>query len=178
LRCVTILFETERLAVRPWGHADAERVLDMYSRPEVARFLGTVPKPMTTREEALSTIDRWGAMGGDDPAYGVWCATRRADGLQVGTVLLIPVPHADDGAVEVGWHLHPDWWGQGLATEAAAGALERGWAAGLMGIIALVAPENDASLKVCERLGLQHDGRTDRYYGKELELFRANRPGP
>jgi RimJ/RimL family protein N-acetyltransferase len=175
---VTTILETERLVVRPWGSADAERVLDLYARPEVTRFLMRASEPMETLEHALARIDRWARVGGDDPTYGVWCIARRAEGLQVGTVLLCPVPGADDGAVEVGWHLHPDWWGEGYATEAARAVLERGWAAGLQEIIAVVDPANGASAAVCDRLGMEHRGRTDRYYGKELELWVAPRPAP
>ena len=33
--------------------------------------------------------------------------------------------------------------------------------------------ENTASIRVCERLGMEHLGETDRYYGVRVELFRA-----
>jgi RimJ/RimL family protein N-acetyltransferase len=171
-------FETDRLVVGPWTAADADRVFDMYSRWEVARFLGSAPRALAERAEALALVDRWNSRSSADGSFGVWCAARRTDGVPVGTVLLVPVPAAADGAIEVGWHLHPDAWGHGYATEAARGALERGWAAGLMEIVAVVAPENQASLTVCRRLGMEHRGRTERYYGRELELFVAPRPAP
>jgi RimJ/RimL family protein N-acetyltransferase len=75
--------------------------------------------------------------------------------------------------VEVGWHLHPDSWGHGYATEAARGAIAKGFAEGLDEIFAVVRPDNKRSLAVCRRLGLTHLGRTDRWYGQALELFRT-----
>jgi RimJ/RimL family protein N-acetyltransferase len=93
----------------------------------------------------------------------------------VGTVLLVPVPGATRGEVEVGWHLHPDYWGNGFATEAAWAAIARGLGAGLEEVLALVNPDNAASLAVCQRLDLHPRGRSEAYYGRPLEVF-STRP--
>ena len=74
--------------------------------------------------------------------------------------------------VEIGWHLHPDAWGNGYATEDGRGALERGLAAGITRIHAVVDPGNAASIAVTRRLGMTPVGRrTDWYGGDELETF-------
>ncbi len=36
----------------------------------------------------------------------------------------------------------------------------------------MVRPDNVPSLAECRRIGMKALGRTDRYYGSELELFR------
>jgi RimJ/RimL family protein N-acetyltransferase len=82
------------------------------------------------------------------------------------------------GAIEVGWHLHPDSWGHGFATEAARAVLDRAFADGLDEAIAVVRPGNAPSVAVCLRLGMEPLGTTDRYYGTELELFRLRSPHP
>jgi RimJ/RimL family protein N-acetyltransferase len=73
--------------------------------------------------------------------------------------------------IEVGWHLHPDAWGHGYATEAARGALRWGFDRGLEEVHAVVRPDNAPSLRVCGRLAMVPVGRTSRYYDTELELF-------
>jgi RimJ/RimL family protein N-acetyltransferase len=88
-----------------------------------------------------------------------------------GTVILVPLPDGE-GEFEVGWHFHPDAWGQGLASESAAAALQWGFAHGLPEILAVVRPDNTRSLAVCRRLGMEELGRTTKYYDAELELFR------
>jgi RimJ/RimL family protein N-acetyltransferase len=88
-----------------------------------------------------------------------------------GTVLLVPLPDGD-GEYEVGWHFHPDSWGNGFATEAAKGALARAFRHGLTEVFAVVRPTNERSLAVCRRLGMDALGQTVRYYGTTLELFR------
>jgi RimJ/RimL family protein N-acetyltransferase len=166
------VFETERCIVRDWRPDEAQRVFDLYSRWEVAKWLGATPRPLETLEEADRVISRWAELNAETPDYGRWAVERRADGVVAGTVLLVPIPDGD-GEVEVGWHFHPDSWGQGLATEAARGALGWGFGTGLQEILAVVRPDNTPSLNVCRRLGMEELGRTERFYGTELELFRV-----
>jgi RimJ/RimL family protein N-acetyltransferase len=165
------VFRTERLDIGPWTRepSDVERVLDIYSRWEVAQWLGARPRTIETLEEASSAVDRWAARCVD--FQGVWAVRLRASGVAVGTVLLVALP--DSEQVEVGWHLHPDWWGNGYATEAARGALAHGFAHGLSEILAVVRPSNERSLALCRRLGMAPLGRTSRWYDTELEVFRG-----
>lgn len=159
-----------------WEVTDADTVYDIYSRWEVARWLGSEPKAMSSMDEAERAASRL-SVPREDPTYGMWAVCLR-DAVErpLGSVLLVPVPDAADGAVEVGWHFHPDAWGNGYATEAAAGAVQRGWDAGLEQIIAITYPGNEPSQAVCRRLGMTHRGRTTQYYGIDAELFTLARP--
>jgi RimJ/RimL family protein N-acetyltransferase len=95
----------------------------------------------------------------------------------VGTIILSRLPDGWGAAtedVEVGWHLRPDRWGRGYATAAARAMLAYAFEIlRLPEVLAVVYRENEASLRVCERLGMEHLGETDRYYGVTVELFRA-----
>ncbi|MFB9234330.1 GNAT family N-acetyltransferase [Plantactinospora siamensis] len=175
-------FETERLVVRPWTEDpdDVARVLDTYSRVEVVRWLGGGGEPLAEPEQAVRLIRRWNSRSAEFGApYGIWAAALRDSGLVVGTVLLVPLPGADSAPtedIEVGWHLNPDSWGHGYATEAARGALERGFAAGLAEIYAVVWPGNDASVAVTRRLGMTPLGRRTTWYGgADLDTFVLSR---
>ena len=68
----------------------------------------------------------------------------------VGTILLLPLDDATGptGAVEIGWHLHPDYQGRGLATEAARALLSAAARAGCERVLALTDPDNAASRAV------------------------------
>lgn len=60
---------------------------------------------------------------------------------------------------EIGWVLHPRFHGQGLATEAAAALLRHGFETlGLHRVIATCQPENPASHRVMEKLGMRREG--------------------
>ncbi|MBB5873894.1 RimJ/RimL family protein N-acetyltransferase [Allocatelliglobosispora scoriae] len=177
------LWETDRLIIRDWTEepADVERIFDMLSRWEVARWLGATPRALTDPAEAVGVVRRWRARGSADGRFGIWAIEVRATGEAVGTVLVIPMPGmggATTEDIEVGWHLHPDAWGNGYATEAARSAVDRAFAAGVPEIFAVVRPGNAPSVAVTRRLGMSPLGpQPDRWYdGAELEAFVLTAP--
>lgn len=169
--------ETERLLLRPWTANDADFVLDLYSRWEVQRFLGRTPAVMRDRAEALARIEAWSRL--DSESHGIWAVQEKESGNLTGNVLLKSIPASGpdlppSGDTEIGWHFHPDYWGRGYATEAAAAVLGYGLNRGLPLVVAVTNPENAASMRVCERIGLHHQGQTDRYYNAVCELFTTD----
>jgi RimJ/RimL family protein N-acetyltransferase len=174
----TAVYRTERLVVRPWtaDPGDLERIFAIYSQWSVARWLGATPRAMADPAEARSAVERWSGYNDRDERFGSWAVEVRDSGVVAGTVLYKPLPGGQD-EIEVGWHLHPDSWGSGLATEAARGAIQRGWGYGIAQVYAVVYPGNERSLAVCRRLGMTPLGRTSRWYGVELEAFRLDAAG-
>lgn len=162
---------TSRLRLRPWTtrRDDLARLLDLYSRVEVTRWLGGTPSV-----PPVELVARWRAVGRGGEPFGIW-AIEPASGPVAGTVLLKPLPHGV-GEVEVGWHLHPDSWGRGYATEAARAVVDRGFHAGLPEVYAVVRPGNTASAAVCARLGMTLLGRMRRWYDVDLDAFRLLAP--
>jgi len=162
---------TARLRLRAWttAPADLARLDDIYRRDEVSRWLGG--RPSLSAEEIVA---RWTKIAELDVRHGCW-AIEQSDGVVAGTVLFKPLPNGV-GEVEVGWHLHPDSWGHGYATEAARAVIDRGFDAGLPEVYAVVRPGNEASLAVCARLGMQPLGLFRRWYDVELEAFRLMAP--
>lgn len=164
---------TQRLRLRPWtgAPADLARLADIYGRPEVTGWLGGPP---TVPPAEL--VARWEAVHAADDRYGCWAIdTLQGAGAPAGTVLLKPLPNGV-GEVEVGWHLHPDSWGHGYATEAAAAVVDRAFSVGVPEVYAVVRPGNERSLAVCRRLGMHPLGRMTRWYDVELEAFRLMAP--
>jgi RimJ/RimL family protein N-acetyltransferase len=171
------VFETDRLVVREWTeeHADVARVYDMLSRWEVARWLGARPRALEDPTEALGTIRRWRSRASTDGRHGIWAVDTK-EHKTVGTVLVVPLPGPDDqptADIEVGWHLHPDSWGNGYATEAARAALDREFAAGTAAVYAVIREGNERSKAVARRLGMTPIGIQTRWYGgTPLDTYR------
>jgi RimJ/RimL family protein N-acetyltransferase len=164
---------TDRLVARPWrlDEADLAAAYDIYSRPEVARWIGAPVEPAEIRVR----IERW-SQPTTDPTYGVWAVEERAEpDRPIGSVMLRPLP-PDEEDVEVAWHLHPRLWGRGYATEIGRAAAHRAFETGIDEVFAIVRPGNERSSAVARRLGMEYVGRTDKYYGLHAELFRL-RPG-
>lgn len=169
---------TERLLLRRWDPTDAADVAaayDVYRRDEVARWLGATPQPWASPDVAQSRLERWAGIGVARPGYGMWAVVPDAVGRPVGTVLLVPLPDAagaltDD--IEIGWHLHPDFWGQGYATEAAAAVLRHAFdGLGLDRVNAVAYAGNAPSFGVMRRLGLTRQGETNRWYGTTFDWW-------
>ncbi|SNT64743.1 Protein N-acetyltransferase, RimJ/RimL family [Asanoa hainanensis] len=172
------VFETDRLIVRQWTESDADvaRVFDMLSRWEVAQWLGARPRVLESPSEALAVVRRW--RDRSDDLHGIWAVDVRDTGATAGSVLVVPLPGVDNEPsddIEVGWHLHPDSWGHGYATESARAAIDRVFAAGLQEIYAVIREGNAPSVAVAHRLGMASVGtRTTWYGGIELDTYRLS----
>lgn len=170
-----VVFETERTVVRQWRESEADRVLDILGRWEVARWLGNDPQPLHSRDEAVERIQRWRERYAEGPRFGCWAVEEKANGVAAGSVVLAPLPNGS-GEVEIGWHFHPDSWGRGLASESARGALAKGFTDGLDEIYALTHLDNEASKRVCRAIGMRDVGVIhDRWYPGASQLFRIRR---
>jgi RimJ/RimL family protein N-acetyltransferase len=167
-----VVVETERLIVRPWHPDEADRLFDVLSRMDVVRGLGPSARPLKERAEAVALIERWTAGYGGGPTLGAWAIIERSSAVPAGTVLLRPAPDGD-GEIEIGWSLHPDSWGKGLATEAASAVLGRAFAAGLQEVWTSVLPDNDRSAAVCRRIGTRLLGLSSRWYHEPGLIFWA-----
>lgn len=172
---------TGRLTLRDWRADDADFVFDLYSRPEVQRYIGRTPTVMRSRDEADARIARW--TGLHHPVHHIWAVERTADHRLLGTLLLKDIPRtgtdgAPSGETEIGWHLHPDAWGHGYAAEAGRRVLEYALAEGIDRVIAVTNPVNRASQGVCRRIGMTPLGLTEDYYDLTCALFEARTPLP
>ena len=167
------VFETERLRAVTWRDNHAEAAFAAYSRPDFVRYLGN-PSP----HPDLAHTRRWIARINELQAGrrdGFWAVEHRDSGELVGATLCQPIP-GGDGEHEIGWHVFPAHQRNGYATEIGRGAATYGFEVlGLDEVIAVVIPDNVASLAVATAIGMQPQGRTSRYYGVEVELFALKR---
>ena len=143
--------ETERLVLRPFVLDDAEAFLRMNSEPEIIRY--TYQSPLSSLEEAVDLMKRVPFKDYQTWGYGRLAVVLKQTGEVIGFCGLKYLPEI--GETEVGYRLMPEHWQQGLATEAAARALQHGREdLGLKRIVALVDPGNVASAKVAMKIGL------------------------
>jgi RimJ/RimL family protein N-acetyltransferase len=150
---------TDRLLLRQWTGADREPFAAMNADPAVMEHF---PAPMT-REQSDGLVDRI-IEGWDTHGFGLWALEVRETGRFIGfTGLSVPRFEAHfTPAVEVGWRLSKDAWGNGYATEAARAALGDGFGpAGLAEILSFTSTTNVPSQRVMQRIGMSHDPADD-----------------
>jgi RimJ/RimL family protein N-acetyltransferase len=172
------VIETERLTLRLIGPDDADFVFDLFRRPEVARWSGQ-RAPMQHRDEAVARVARYPQRAGDHPAAGMFAVLPHGAETPVGMALLVPIPSSEGFGrddMEVGWHFHPDVWGNGYATEAARALVDRAFTSDIPELYAVTDPDNAPSQAVCRRLGMTDLGLRSDWYDRELRAFRLDHP--
>jgi RimJ/RimL family protein N-acetyltransferase len=159
-----IILETERLLLREFDEGDAAPFYLLGSDPAVIRYTGDPGGGLTSREHALEVLRSRPLADYRNYGYGRWACVLKASGEVIGFAGLKYL--ADSQEVDIGYRLLPTYWGQGLATEACRAILDYGRTRlGLERIIGLVDPENVASVRVLEKLGLvltdsvEHQGK-------------------
>jgi RimJ/RimL family protein N-acetyltransferase len=173
------IFETQRLIVRDWiPDEDASAAFEIYSDPEVTRFLGNgeTQQSVETQCQSLQRLrDRYAQFNN---GTGYWAIVDKERGKIVGSVTVKQLPDNEGQPTsdyEVGWHLRQESWGKGYATEAGHAAVEYAFSVLKLPVLyAVVKPANQASIRVTQRLGMTPIGRTNKYYGAELELFKLD----
>jgi RimJ/RimL family protein N-acetyltransferase len=158
-----IIAETERLVLRRERPGDLEVWLEHMNTPEVAEKLGGVQLPEKVAETFAKMAE---ATAAGEPSFLL--VALRCDGTLIGKCGLAPIetpaaPEELRNAVQVGWTLRADCWGQGYAREAAQAALVLAFKRfGLPRVYAQTSERNTASWGLMERLGMER--RTDLDY--------------
>jgi RimJ/RimL family protein N-acetyltransferase len=167
------VLRTERLILRPWRREDLEPFAALNADDRVTATLGGSLDRATSDAMAARIIDEFAKFG-----YGRWAVELPGVAPFIGFIgIAAPSFEAHfTPAVEIGWRLAFDHWGNGYATEGARAALDFGFRrAGLKEIVSFTAASNTRSRSVMERLGM-HCGRRDDFgherLGKNHPLYR------
>jgi RimJ/RimL family protein N-acetyltransferase len=141
--------------LRAMAAADAPEVFAIFSSPQVTRYWSSGPMREQSQAEALiAEIDDCARRG----ALLQWGVTTLDNDQIVGTCTLA---HLDlgQGRSEVGFALHPLYWGRGLMRAALRALIGHAFATlGLRRLEADVDPRNLRSLHALEALGFRREG--------------------
>ena len=150
------ILETERLLLREFDQGDAAAVYVLGSDPAVTRYTHDPGGALTSVEQAREVLRSHPIADYRKHGFGRWACVHKASGEVIGFAGL---KYLDDlSEVDIGYRLLPAYWGVGLATEVCRAVLDYGFAhLRLERIIGLVDPENVASVRVLEKLGLTFD---------------------
>jgi RimJ/RimL family protein N-acetyltransferase len=147
---------TQRLTLRPYEAGDLPALHDLFGRADVSRYLMWEPMDLDQARELLDRRVLQTRIDADGDAI-LLAAVETETGRMIGE-LMLRVTSIESGQGEIGWSLHPDAQGRGLATEGAREVLRAGFEVlGLHRIVAGADPRNGASLRVMERLGMRRE---------------------
>jgi RimJ/RimL family protein N-acetyltransferase len=156
--------ETDRLILRQWRDSDIPIFAKMNRDPKVMEFFPA----LLSEEEAENFVARIRAHF-QKHGYGLFAVELKNEKTFIGFVgLSIPQFEAPFmPAVEIGWRISSQYFGQGYATEAAKKIL--GFAFNnlkLKEVVSFTVPENKASRRVMEKIGMKRDLSGDFFHPK------------
>lgn len=169
---------TSRVVLRPWTRADAADALSVYGSPAVAHWLEPELSRVPDADVMADILQSWIAESSTAlPPVGRWALTLASTPQRrevIGGAALLPFgPDGQD--VQVALQLKPTWWGKGLATEAGHALANYAFAHRAAEVFAVVRPRNRRAASVAERIGMEWVGETDKYYARELQVYRLLR---
>lgn len=147
--------ETDRLILRAFTAADAERYYSYRSLPDTVRYLYRDPMTM---DEAIERMPKYAQLEFDTDTDIFTLAIQPKGGTELAGEILFKLESVRARQGEIGWSLHPDSVGNGYVTEAARALLKLGFGHfGFHRVFARIDTENAASIRVAERLGMRRE---------------------
>ena len=152
---MAIILETPRLILRHQLPTDLDNLWALYCDPAITKYIPDAPR---TCEEAKEELE-WHMNGHPKfPELGLWATIHKESGKFIGRCGLLPWEIDGQNEIEIAYTIARDHWGEGLGTEAAQAILRYGFdKLNLSRLICLIEPENIASQKIAEKLGMNFE---------------------
>ena len=150
-----IIVETKRLVLRQFRLSDADAMNRVFGDPEVMRFGDGVQTPEWVHDWLRRRLENYRQKSG----IGPWAVIEKSSGETIGYCGLFYFPDVcGQPETEIGYRLALPYWGRGYATEAARAV--RDYAFNILclpRLIAMIDPQNVASIRVAEKLGMHYE---------------------
>ena len=161
--------ETARLTLRRFTLDDAGFALRLVNEPSFIANIGD--KGVRNLDDARRYLAEGPLAMYEKHGFGLWHAALREGGAAVGMCGWLKRDILPD--VDVGYAYLPEYWGRGLAFEAAEAVLRHGARKfGLGRVIGVVSEGNQGSIRVLEKLGLRFERHHAMYPGEpQVRLY-------
>ena len=148
-----IITETERLFIREWCLEDVEALYKIMSDEEVMRYVWDY-NPATFNQVEQFVLQCMAESSSRE--WTTWALISKHDNRLIGYCGFLVRSYGEyKGETEMGWLIDRNYWGNGLATEAALEVLTLGmdsWS--FNKVIASAREENTQSVKIMEKIGM------------------------
>ena len=170
-----MIARTSRLLLRELEPGDAQAIHPVFSDPEATRFSLRIH---STVEETLKWIEAI-RRGDEKNGFMPWGVVRIDNNTLIGYCGCGPILLDGKKECEIGYRIIRSCWGLGFATEAVEGIIHYEFKTlSLPKLIALIQPENIASIRVAEKAGMQYQ-HDILYEGVSMRLYeiKSNHKG-
>jgi RimJ/RimL family protein N-acetyltransferase len=165
---MTIL-ETERLSLRQLTVDDAQFILTLLNEPSFLRYIGD--KQVRNLEDARQYILNGPVASYDRNGFGLYLVALKESYTPIAMCGFLKREELPDP--DIGFAFLPEFWNKGFAFEAAAAVLQHAREKlGLQRVLAITSLDNEASIKLLQRLGFRLDSVITLAAGREqVKLF-------
>jgi ribosomal-protein-alanine N-acetyltransferase len=144
------MINTSRLLIRQFQEQDYSSLFEYLSNPSIYRFEPGEPISLEKAKELASERSR-----GND----FWAVVLKGDQKMVGHLYFKQIEPIEFLTWELGYIFSPAFQNKGYATESAYGLIQYGFEyLGIHRVIAHCNPENIASWRVLEKIGMKREG--------------------
>ena len=153
------IIETDRLILRTWHDDDLQPMLVINQDPKVMEYFPGLQDLEMTKK----FIDKVNAHL-ENHGYSLYATVRKDTNEFIGFIGLLIADFESHftPATEIGWRLSPHHWGQGFATEGAKAVLDFAFKElKIPEIVSFTAAGNAKSIRVMQKIGLQHNEADD-----------------
>lgn len=148
------VIQTERLNLRWLKDSDAEFILDLLNQPSWLEFIGD--RGVRSLEDARGYINNGPLAMIKQHGFGLYMTEIKSSKVPIGLCGLIKRETLDD--VDIGFALHPDFWGMGYAKEAAEACLQHARdAIHLKRVVAITLPTNQSCISLLKAIGMSFE---------------------
>lgn len=170
------ILETDRCIVRETTVEDVDQFWEIYREPAITRYTESLyPEIEQEKQYVREYIEKIYSYY----EYGVWTVMEKESGRVIGRAGFSVRPGFDNP--ELGFVIGVPWQRKGYAYEVCSAILKYGWEQlGFSEVQAIVAPENEASMMLCEKLGFMMEESTcaqTMIDGKEYYLLKVRQQG-
>ncbi len=159
------ILQTDRILLREFDLSDIDDMALMYSDEEVMKYIGLGGPVDSTGTERMikGFIESYRVRG-----FGIWGCVDKSTGRLIGHCGFNLLP---DKLTEIAYLFDKPFWGKGFATSISAQVLDYGFnRLGLDEVVALAYPENTASIRVMQKIGMSPSGSRS-YFGREFVFY-------
>jgi RimJ/RimL family protein N-acetyltransferase len=161
--------ETARLYLRQFTPDDLDDLYRIYSDPEIMKYVGQGTRTREETENALyDMLASW-----EQNNFGMWALADKMNNRFIGECGLVFLEKTPE--VELSYTLDKHYWNRGLAAEASLASLQYGFdVLKLEKIVAVARPENIASQRVMQKVGMKYE-KNARYYDSDVVYYSIAR---
>jgi len=160
------MLETKRLIHRRFSTRDLDKLIEMRVDSDVMRYLGgsKMQNPESLKNRLNFYISCY-----QDRGLGMHAMLWKNTHEMIGWSGLQPLENSNE--IEVGYGMIKDFWGKGIASEAALMWLKYGFdEVGLERIVSVADEKNVASWKIMEKLGMKYV-KNENHYGMDCVYY-------